>query len=132
AQTVKFDQINGTATGGTGKSVDIPVGTHSMLSFLYAIRTMNLRPSRDINNPVNDTRVAVFWQSKADIFVLRPSVSEIVGANGKKMPCLLISVNTGDHQLDQLAIKIWISDDAQHLPLRITFGAYQADLVRSE
>lgn len=129
AQTERFDQINGTVIVGPGKSIDIPVGTHSLLSFLYAIRTMNLRPSRDVNNPVNDTRVAVFWDSRAYIFILRPSVSDLMGPDGKKTSTLLVSVSTGNPQLDQLAIKVWLSNDPQHLPLRISFGTYQADLV---
>jgi len=132
SQTVKFDQQNGTVTIGGGKSIDIPIGTHSLLSFLYAVRTFDLRPSRDINNPVNDTRVAVFWDSKAYIFILRPSISQITDLNGKKKPCLLVAVTTGNPQLDQLAIKIWLSDDSQHLPLRVTFGAYQADLIQPQ
>jgi hypothetical protein len=129
SQTARFDQKSGTVVLGDGKSIDIPIGTHSLLSFIYAVRTINLKPSKDTRNPVFDTRIAVFWDSKAYIFVLRPSNSEITDASGKKRPCLLVSISTGNPQLDQLAIKIWMTDDAERLPLRIVFGSYQADLL---
>jgi Protein of unknown function (DUF3108) len=128
-QSVKFDQDSGKATFG-GKTADVPIGTHSLLSFFYAIRTMNLKPSKDLNNPVNDTRVAVFWSDKAYIFTLRPSKAEIEDLNGKKISCLLVAISTGNQQLDQLSIKVWLSDDGRRLPLRISFGSYQADLVQ--
>jgi len=129
SQVVKFNQQAGKASFGE-KTADIPIGTHSLLSFFYAVRTMNLKPSRDSSNPVNDTRVAVFWSDKAYIFILRPSNGEITDANGNKHSCLMIAVSTGNPQLDQLAIKVWLTDDGRRLPLRISFGSYQADLVQ--
>ncbi len=72
-QTLTFDP-NGGEVGTGGKStVDAPVGTHTILSLMYAIRSFNLKPSKDPSNPVNDTRVAVFWGDKPLIFTLRPS-----------------------------------------------------------
>src|SRR4030095_6926934 len=65
--TVKFEREGSSITVG-GKRIDAPVGTHSILSLLYAARSFNLKPSRDLNNPINDTRVAVFWESQPYIF----------------------------------------------------------------
>lgn len=126
----RFDQTLGKVTFGPGNIADAPVGTQSLLSFLYAIRTFNLKQNRDLANPVNDTRVAVFWDSKAYIFTLRPTNATIDTPSGKKQDCVLISVTTRNPQLDALAIKVWLSTDARRLPLRITFGPYQADLIR--
>jgi hypothetical protein len=114
---------------GSPTAIETPVGTHSLLSFLYALRAFSLHPSKDIDNPINDTRVAVFWNSKPYIFTLRPSNSEIVDAAGKKTPAMLVTVITGDPQLDQLGLKVWLGTDAKHLPLRISLGTYQADLT---
>jgi hypothetical protein len=63
-ETVKFDQRGGAITAGAN-SIDAPIGTHSILSLLYAVRSFNLNPSKTSSNPVNDTRVAVYWQKKA-------------------------------------------------------------------
>lgn len=130
SQSLKFDQQSGTVTVGTVKKIDVPVGTHNLLSFLYAMRTIRLKPSKDPNNPVNDTRIAVFWDTKAYIFTLRPSMAEFVDPTGKKISCILVAVSTGNPQLDQLGIKVWLADDVGRLPLRISIGPYQADLVR--
>jgi hypothetical protein len=125
----KYDQLSNVTVSGSPTPVEIPVGTHSLLSFLYAVRAFSLHPSKDLSNPVNDTRVAVFWNSKPYIFTLRPSDSEITDATGKKTPAMLVNIVTGDPQLDQLGFKIWLGMDTKHLPLRISLGTYQADLV---
>lgn len=125
----KYDQLGNVTISGNPTPVETPVGTHSLLSFIYAVRAFSLHPSKDLSNPVNDTRVAVFWNSKPYIFTLRPSDSEITDATGKKTPAMLVNVVTGDPQLDQLGFKIWLGTDANHLPLRISIGTYQADLV---
>src|SRR5258708_9974808 len=72
-QTATFDKRTGNISFGGPQPIDCPIGTHTMLSLVYAMRSFNLKPSRDLNNPVNDTRVAVFWESKAYVFTLRPS-----------------------------------------------------------
>lgn len=132
SQTLQFDQKLGVVSFGPGKTVDVPVGTQNLLSFLYALRTFNLKQLRDTSNPMNDTRVAVFWDSKAYIFTLRPTNTILEDSAGRKHDCVLVAVNTGNPQLDQLAIKIWLSTDERRLPLRIVIGPYQADLVPSQ
>jgi hypothetical protein len=99
------------------------------LSLIYAVRSFNLKPSKDTYNPINDTRVAVFWENKPYIFTLRPSTAEIIDIKGMKISAQLISVNTGNPQLDSLNIKVWLSNDSRRLPLRFSAGQYQADLI---
>ena len=100
-------------------------------SLLYAIRSYNLKPSRDASNPVNDTRVAVFFDQQPVIFTLRPSAPEMITVAGEKVSAQLISVSTGNQnpQLDHLQIKLWLGNDDRRLPLRISAGGFQADLV---
>lgn len=128
-QTVKFDQRNGAAAFGGTNRVEVPVGTHSLLSLLYALRSINLKPSKNLSNPVNDTRVAVFWNSQAYIFNLRPSPPETIQLNGQNVSVQMVSINTGNPQLDALGLRVWLSNDEGRVPMRLSVGPYQADLV---
>ncbi len=128
-QTVQFDQKAGTATFNGQLHPEVPVGTHSLLSLAYAIRAFNLKPSKDLTNPVNDTRVAVFLNSEANVFILRPSTAEIINLKGEKIPAQLISITTGNPQIDILNLRLWLSLDEKRVPLRFALGSYQADLV---
>lgn len=128
SSVAKFEQEGSVVTVG-GKRIDAPVGTHSLLSLLYAARSFNLKPSRDLNNPINDTRVAVFWESQPYIFTLRPSPPEVITIDGKPMAAQLVTVSTKNPVLDQLNIKVWLGNDDSRIPLRFIVGGYQADLV---
>jgi hypothetical protein len=127
-QILKFDQRTGAVSSGNTR-VDAPIGTHTLLSFLYAVRSFNLNPSRDPRNPVNDTRVAVFWGEKANIFMLRPSAPDTITVDGQKFEAQKVTVRTNDPQLDALGLTIWLSMDQSRTPLMIKLGSYQAELV---
>ena len=109
-------------------TIDAPIGTHSFLSLIYAMRSFNLKPSKDPANPVNDTRVAVFWDSRSYVFTLRPSNPEEITINGEKRSAQLITIKTLNKELDALSIKVWLSTD-NRVPLRFSVGTYQADLI---
>lgn len=128
-QTAIFDPRTGSIAFGGANAVDAPIGTHTILSLIYAMRSFNLRPSKDPGNPVNDTRVAVFWNDRPYIFTLRPSNPGDITIRGEKVGAQLITVNTGNAELDQLAIKVWLSTDERRIPLRFSVGGYQADLA---
>jgi len=125
------DLRTGAIMFGGANSVDAPVGTHSLLSLIYAMRSFNLEPSKNPGSPVNDTRVAVFWNDRPYVFTLRPGNSEIITIGGEKMPAQLVVINTGNQQLDQLSMKVWLSNHAGRVPLRFSFGSYQADLMNN-
>jgi Protein of unknown function (DUF3108) len=128
-QTAMFDQRTGAVMTANGARIEAPVGTHNLLSLFYAIRSFNLKPSKDPKNPVNDTRVAVFWSDRPYIFTLRPSDANLITLQGEKVSAQLVSIITGNQQLDQLALKIWLGNGQDRIPLRFTAGMYQADLV---
>lgn len=128
-RTARFDRKGSFITFNARDRVDAPVGTHSIISLLYALRSFNLKPSLDRRNPVNDTRVAVFWENQPYVFTLRPSAADIITVNGEKISSQLVSISTGNPVLDQMAIKVWLSNDDRRLPLKISLGQYQADLV---
>ena len=128
SQNAAFDQRTGIVTFGPNRA-EGPVGVHSILSLIYAMRSFNLVPSREASNPVNDTRVAVFWRDKVHIFSLRPSRPDMITLGDKKLEAQLITIVTGDPVVDQLGFKIWLSMGAARTPLRFSIGSYQADLV---
>lgn len=128
-QTVTFDPRTGIGFGGA-QNVDAPFGTHNLLSLFYAVRSFNLNFSRDRTNPINDTRVAVFFENKPYIFTLRPNAAADITLNGQKVSAQEISVSTGNDALDKLNIKLWLGAESR-VPLRISAGAYQADLIPS-
>ncbi len=128
-QTTRFDQMTGVASLNGVNRIDIPVGTHSILSLIYAIRSFNLKPSKDSSNPVNDTRVAVLWDKQPYVFTLRPATADIINLRGEKISAQQISIKTGNPQLDSLSLRLWLSNDDKRLPLRFAIGNFQADLI---
>jgi hypothetical protein len=125
----KFDQRTGFATYNNANRVEVPMGTHSLLSLVYAVRSFNLKPSKDPNNPVNDTRVAVFLDTHAYVFTLRPSTADLITLQGEKISAQQISITTGNPAIDNLNLRLWLSNDEKRLPLRLIAGAFQADLI---
>lgn len=129
-QTVTFDRKTGNISFGGKQPIDAPIGTQTFLSLIYAMRSFNLKPSKDPANPVNDTRVAVFWEAKSYVFTLRPSKPEEIMLNGETVSAQLISINTGNKDLDTLNIKVWLRTD-DRVPIRFSAGTYQADLIQT-
>ncbi|MEP6902187.1 MAG: DUF3108 domain-containing protein [Actinomycetota bacterium] len=128
-QSARFDQEKGVAIFGGTNQTQIPLNTHSLLSLAYAIRSFNLKPSKDSKNPINDTRVSVFYGTQFYIFTLRPLEAELINLRGEKIPAQMITVITGNPQLDALNLRVWLSNDQKRTPLRFVIGNYQADLV---
>lgn len=130
-QVAQFNQLNGTVSFNSRTSSDIPVGTHSLLSLVYAVRSFNLKPSKDANNIVNDTRVAVFLDDRAYIFTLRPANAEVITLENEQVSAQRISITTGNPNIDRMNLRLWLSTDERRTPLRLSVGAYQADLIRT-
>lgn len=128
-QAVRFDQERGFALIGGTNQVQIPVNTHNLLSLFYAIRSFNLKPSKDPTSPVNDTRVSVFYGNQFYVFLLRPAEAQIITLDGKKIPAQQITIYTGNPTLDSLNLRLWLSNERDRTPLRFAVGNYQADLV---
>ncbi|MEQ1921254.1 MAG: DUF3108 domain-containing protein [Pyrinomonadaceae bacterium] len=127
-QTVVFDPRTGNITFGGTAPIDGPVGTHSLLSLIYAMRSFNLQRSNVASNPVNDTRVAVFWETQPYVFTLRPDVPADITISGSKISAQLITINTGNPKLDALGIKVWLGS-SNRIPMRFSVGTFQADLI---
>ncbi len=128
-QSVRFDQDRGLAVPDGAPQVQMPVNTHTFLSLLYAVRSFNLKPSKDATNPVNDTRVSVFYDGRFSVFMLRPSNAQMINLRGEKVSAQLITVITGDPRLDAMTPRFWLSNDKSRVPLRISLGSVQLDLA---
>ncbi len=128
-QSVRFDQDRGFAFAGGTNQTQIPLNTHSLLSLAYAIRSFNLKVVWDTKNPIMDTRVSVFYDSQFYVFTIRPLEPEIITLNNEKIPAQMITIITGNQQLDALNLRVWLSNNEKRTPLRFSIGSYQADLV---
>jgi len=57
---------------------------------------------------------------------------EVIELDGQKIPAILLSLTTDDPQPDRMQLRVWVGEDARHLPLRIAavteLGAVRADL----
>jgi len=127
-ETVGFDKRTGAYSVNGAAPAEAPIGTHTVLSLIYAMRSFNLKPSKDPSNPVNDTRVAVFWATQPYIFTLRPGSTETIVVNGEKTEAQAVKVTTGNDLLDKASLRVWLSANGR-VPLRFAFGTFQADLV---
>lgn len=125
--TLTFDARTGSYSLNSGPKMEAPMGTHTVLSLIYAMRSFNLKPSKDPSNPVNDTRVSVFWEKQPYIFTLRPTAAETIVINGQKVSVQLVKATTGNAEIDAAAPRVWLSDD--RVPVRFAIGPYQADLT---
>ncbi len=126
---VLFDPVANAITINGNKRIDSPVGTHNLISLLYAMRSFNLKRSSDPQSPINDTRVAVYWDDAVSVFTLRPSNGDIITVSGEKISAQLITITTGEPKLNALNIRVWLANETPRVPVRIAIGEYQFDLA---
>ncbi|HJU54900.1 MAG TPA: DUF3108 domain-containing protein, partial [Pyrinomonadaceae bacterium] len=125
-QTFTIDQDRGSAVGGNGTTLEIPVGTHDYISILYALRSFNLAPPKRnaVSILVNDRPRTLFITSLK---------RETIQLGSQQIPAVQLSLTTDDEQPDKYALRLWVSDDRRRLPLRVTattqLGQVRADLA---
>jgi hypothetical protein len=121
-----IDQNRGAATSDTRERIEIPVGTHDLISAIYAIRTFDLSPKKR-------NAISVMATAQTRTLFIESQRRETIELGGQKIAALMLTLTTDDPQNDRMQIRMWIGDDARHLPLRIAaqtqFGAVRADLV---
>lgn len=127
-QVLNFDQTIGKVNDNRAAVVDIPVGTHDILSLAYAIRSFNLKDAKGGKAPGLDTRVALYTSDGPVILTILPQPEEFVDYQGKKIATQVVFTNVGQTQ-----VKLWLSKDADRLPLRLSIASptfsFIADLV---
>jgi len=128
SQSIEFEQDNGLAFNSSNSMrFEIPVGTHSMLSLAYALRTFKLQYQK---NKLSDIRVAVLFKDKYSIVTFRPISQEPLEFDGRKIETTVVSIRTGNQKIDQAGAKVWLSNDDARLPLQFTFGKFTARLKK--
>lgn len=125
SETVQFDQDRGAALVKKGQ-MEVPVGTHDLLSLIYAVRSFNL-------NPGKSSKVPVLISGSLYEVTINSLKRETIQIGSQSIPCFQLSVTTNEPAPDQYAIRLWISDDQRRLPLRLMAktpaGQITADLA---
>lgn len=117
------DQDRGSAIS-ENKRVDIPVGTHDLLSLVYAARTFEATPGKRnaISVLVHDRTLTLF---------ITCLPRETIELGGQKIAAIRVSLTTDDPQGDKYQLRVWVSDDSRRIPLRLT-AVTSAGLIRAE
>jgi hypothetical protein len=126
-RTYDLDQNRGAVTTDSKQRIEIPVGTHDLLSVLYALRTFDLSPQK--NNAISILAV-----TKPRTLLIKSLRRETIELNGQKVSAIMLQLTVPDDpQSDRLQLRMWVGDDSRHLPLRISavteLGPVRADLI---
>ncbi len=127
ARSYDLDQNRGAVTTNTKQRIEIPVGTHDLLSVLYALRTFDLSPQRK-------NAISILAVSKPRTLLIDSKRRETIELNGQKISAIMLQLTVPDDpQSDRLQLRMWVGDDSRHLPLRISavteLGPVRADLI---
>lgn len=123
-----LDQNRGAATTDAKERIDIPVGTHDLISTFYSIRTFDLAPPKQ-------NAISIMATTLPRTLLVKSQRRDTIELGGQKISAILVTLTlpTDDPQSDRLQIRVWIGDDGRHLPLRFTavtqLGTVRADLV---
>jgi hypothetical protein len=120
-----LDQNRGAAVADTRERIEIPVGTHDLISAVYAIRTFDLWPKKR-------NAISIMATTQPRTLFVESLRRDTIELGGQKISAIMVTLTTDDSQSDKMQIRMWIGDDARHLPLRITavtpLGPVRADL----
>jgi hypothetical protein len=125
-KTLTIDQDRGNASTDKGTRIEIPVGTHDLVSVLYAMRSFNLAPPKR-------NAVSFLIEDRPRTLFITSLKRETIELGGQKIPAVQLSLTTDDPQSDKYALRLWVSEDNRRLPLRVTantpLGPLRADLA---
>jgi hypothetical protein len=125
-QTLTINQDTGVATSDRGARIEMPVGTHDYVSFFYVVRTFNLAAKKR-------SVISLLVENKPKTLIVEVQQRETIQLGSRRVPAIALSLTTDDPQPDKYQLRMWISDDRQRLPLRITcttkLGPLRADLA---
>ena len=125
-RSYNLDQNRGAAVSDSRERIDIPVGTHDLVSLVYAIRTFNLTPPKR-------NAISILATARPRTLFVTSLRRETIEVSGQQVSAIQLSLTTDDPQGDKLQMRMWVGDDTRHLPLRFTavteLGLVRADLV---
>lgn len=125
-QTLTVGQETGIATSDGGARIEIPVGTHDYVSFFYVLRTINFAATKK-------SAMSMLVENKPKTIFVDVLPREQIQLGPRRVPAIPIKITTDDPDPDKYQLRMWISDDRQRLPLRLTcttkLGPLRADLA---
>jgi hypothetical protein len=123
---VSSDQGAGSATFEDGTRVEVPVGTHDLLSVFFALRSFDLTPGKRTN-------VSLLINKKPRVLFVTVLRRADVLLSGQQIPAVELALATNDPAGDRFSLRLWVSTDKRRLPLRLTavtpLGPVRADLA---
>lgn len=125
-QILTLNQNEGVATTDNGARIEIPVGTHDYVSFFYVVRTINFAAKKR-------NALSLLVENEPKTLFVEAQEKQVLQLGNQRVPAIALSITTDDPQPDKYQLRMWISDDGQRLPLRITcmtpLGPLRADLA---
>ena len=123
---VSADQNGGTAHFEDGTRVEVPVGTHDLLSVFYALRSFDLTPGKR-------NAVSLLVNKRPRLLFITALRTATLQLGGQQVPAVELALATNDPGGDELGLRLWVSTDRRRLPLRLTaqtpLGPVRADLA---
>lgn len=123
---VSSDQNGGIALFDDGTRVDIPVGTHDLLSVFYAMRSFDLTPGKR-------NAVSLIVNKRPRQLSVVPLRRSMLMLGAQKINAVEVALSIDDPKTSILNLRVWVSTDRRALPLRITadtpLGPVRADLA---
>jgi hypothetical protein len=125
-QILTFGQETGMVTSDKGARIEVPVGTHDYVSFFYVVRTLTFAPGKK-------NAVTILVENKPKTMFVDALPRESIQLGTRRVQALPLRLTTDDPEPDKYQLRMWLSDDHQRLPLRITcitrLGPLRADLA---
>ena len=122
---VSSDQNGGSALFEDGTRVEMPVGTHDLLSVFYALRSFDLAPGKR-------NAVSLLINKRPRLLYITALRNGQILLGGQQIPAVELSLATNDTNGD-FNLHLWVSTDSRRLPLRLTaqtpLGPVRADLA---
>jgi hypothetical protein len=123
---VSSDQNGGSALFDDGTRVEIPVGTHDLVSVFYALRVFDLTPGKR-------TAVSLLVNKRPRLLFITALRRGDIILGGQHIPAVELSLATNDADGNRFDLRLWVSTDSRKLPLRLTaqtpLGPVRADLA---
>lgn len=124
--TLTIEQDRGTAQNERGQRIEMPVGTHDLISVLYAIRSFSLAPNKR-------NAVSILINNRPQTLFVDAVRRETIKLGTQSIEAIQLNLATDEPQGDKYAIRVWVGADRRRLPLRITatspLGPLRADLA---
>lgn len=123
---ISADQQGGSALFEDGTRVEVPFGTHDLLSVFYALRSFDLTPGKR-------NSVSLLVNKRPRVLFITALRTGNVQLGGQNIPAVELALTTSDANGDRLSLRLWVSTDKRRLPLRLTavtpLGPVRADLA---